>query len=104
MPTTSPSLVALPLPPEVAEIFAAAPRVTIASTAAELFELAVRDADERGIHEVAYDIPGRGSVAEAHVCKVRNGVSANYLEPYMRRRDPDSMLIGDDLPTNKPRY
>jgi hypothetical protein len=98
------SLAALPLPPEVAEIFAAAPKVTIASTVDELRALAVRDADDRGVHEVAYDVPGRGSVPEVHVCRVRNGISANYLEPYMRRRDPDSMLIGDELPTNKPRY
>jgi hypothetical protein len=35
---------------------------------------------------------------------VNNGVAANYLEPYMRRRDPDCMVIGDDKPTNKPTY
>jgi hypothetical protein len=104
MATLAPSLATLPLPPEVAAIFAAAPRVIVASTADELRDLAVSQPDDRGIHEVAYELPGRGSVVEAHVCRVRNGISANYLEPYMRRRDPDSMLIGDDLPTNKPRF
>ncbi|MFM7382763.1 MAG: DUF4914 family protein, partial [Microcystaceae cyanobacterium] len=52
----------------------------------------------------AYDIPSRGKVVEAVVCRVRNGISANYTEPYMRRRDPDCMVIGDDLPTNKPTF
>jgi hypothetical protein len=104
MTTLTPSLAALPLPPDVAEIFAAAPRITIASRVDELRDLAVSHPDDRGIHEVAYDVPRRGRIAEARVCRVKNGVSANYLDPYMRRRDPDSMVIGDDLPTNKPRF
>ncbi|MBT8044971.1 MAG: DUF4914 family protein, partial [Verrucomicrobiae bacterium] len=37
-------------------------------------------------------------------CRVRNGVAANYIEPYMRRRDPDCMVIGDNKPTDKPTY
>jgi hypothetical protein len=56
------------------------------------------------VSEVAYEVPGKGRVVEATVCRVKNGISANYLEPYMRRRDPDCMLIGDELPTNKPTY
>lgn len=68
-----------------------------------ILELAVKDA-KNGYHEVAYDIPNRGKVVEALVCRVRNGISANYTEPYMRRRDPDCMVIGDDLPTNKPTF
>ena len=91
------------LPPEVLEIFAAAPSVTIASSAAQLAELAVRDAVD-GWHEVAYDVPGRGRVVEARVCRARNGICANYIEPYMRRRDPDCMVIGDERPTDKPTY
>ena len=56
------------------------------------------------MHEVAYDVPGRGRVVEATVCRVKNGIAANYVEPYMRRRDPDCMLIADDLPTDKLRF
>lgn len=54
--------------------------------------------------EVSYDVPGRGRVVEAVVARVRNGVSANYPEPYMRRRDPECMTIADDQPTDKQRY
>ncbi len=94
----------LNLPAEAQAVLAAAPKVTVASTVEELLQLAVRDADAQGYHEVAYDVPGRGAVVEARVCQVRNGIAANYVEPYMRRRDPDCMVIGDDQPTNKKRF
>lgn len=41
---------------------------------------------------------------EAAVTRVRNGLSVNYPEPYMRRRDPDCVFVGDDLPTDKERF
>lgn len=107
MPTRSPQLLKLPvggLPPEVREIFEACPKLTIANRPEDLHALAVRDADARGIHEVAYEAAGHGRIVEAHVCRVRNGIAANYVEPYMRRRDPDCMVIGDELPTNKPTF
>jgi hypothetical protein len=97
------SLLDLALPPAAAELLAAAPRVTVAGTTAELMALAVRDA-RAGIHEVAYEVPGRGRVVEATVCRARNGICANYTEPYMRRRDPDCMVIADARPTDKPTY
>jgi hypothetical protein len=92
-----------PVPPEAAAVLDAAPSVTVATSAAQLVDLAVRD-EVDGWHEVAYDVPGRGRVVEARVCRVKNGINANYLEPYMRRRDPDCMVIGDTLPTDKPTY
>lgn len=92
------------LPAEAVQILQAAPRVHVASSVNELADLAVRDADARGYHTVAYDVPGKGRVVEAEVCRVKNGISANYVDPYMRRRDPDCMVIGDELPSNKPRY
>ncbi len=51
--------------------------------------------------EVSYEVPDQGRVVEAVVCRVRNGVSANYLEPYMRRRDPNCLVVADDQPTDK---
>jgi hypothetical protein len=54
--------------------------------------------------EVKYDVPGKGMVTEAIVHKVTNGISANYVEPYMRRRDPDTMLIADEKPTDKEHF
>lgn len=54
--------------------------------------------------EVKYNIPGKGEVAEVVVHKVTNGISANYTESYMRRRDPDTMAIADDLPSDKEKF
>lgn len=91
------------LPPELEAILDVCPSVTLAKNARQLQELAVRDA-VNGVHEVRYDVPGRGEVTEAVVFRVRNGLAANYLEPYMRRRDPDCMYIGDKRPTGKPTF
>jgi len=91
------------IPAETKALLDAAPSVTFASTTRELIDLAIRDAKD-GWHEVAYEVEGKGRVVEARVCQTRNGICANYLDPYMRRRDPDCMVIGDDLPTDKPRY
>ncbi len=92
------------VPAEVKAILEACPGYVVAENTASLAKLALRDVDAAGWHEVAYDVPGKGRVLEARVCEVHNGISANYLEPYMRRRDPDCMFIGDELPTNKPTY
>jgi hypothetical protein len=96
-------LAEIKLPPQLEDILAHCPGYTVATHADQLEELAVRDAQD-GYHKVSYAIPGRGSVTEAIVCRVKNGLAANYLEPYMRRRDPDCMFIGDDRPTGKPTY
>ena len=54
--------------------------------------------------EVKYDIEGKGEFVEAVVHKVSNGVSVNYTETYMRRRDPDTLLVADNKPSDKPKY
>ncbi|MFW6353237.1 MAG: DUF4914 family protein, partial [Verrucomicrobiota bacterium] len=92
------------LPPEAADVLRRCPSFAVAYTVDDLLKLAVRDAGPDGWHDVAYDVPGKGSVLEARACRVRNGIAANYIEPYMRRRDPDCMLIGDERATDKPTY
>ncbi|MCC6683021.1 MAG: DUF4914 family protein [Phycisphaeraceae bacterium] len=92
------------VPSEVAAIIAVAPSCIIGQSMEQLIDLAVCDAGVDGWHEVAYDVPGKGKVVEARVCRQRNGIAANYLDPYMRRRDPDCMVIGDERPTNKDRF
>ena len=54
--------------------------------------------------DVTYTIPGKGLYKEAEVVRCKNGPVVNFPEDYMRRRDPDCMRIGDDLPTDKPRF
>lgn len=92
------------LPELVERVLSAAPSVTVPDSWDAIRALATRDTDDRGWHEVAYDVPGKGRVVEAKVCQVKNGISANYVEPYMRRRDPDCMVIGDTGPTDKPTF
>lgn len=85
-------------------MLAACPGFTVAKSIEQLAAMATCDADAFGWHEVAYDAPGKGRVVEARVCRTRNGVAANYTDAYMRRRDPDCMVIGDDRPTDKKRF
>ena len=91
------------VPGALGDILASCPGWLVARDVGRLLELAVSE-EVNGWHEVAYDVPGRGEVVEARVCRTTNGIAANYLEPYMRRRDPDCMVIGDDRPTNKPQF
>ncbi len=91
------------IPLEAAEILQSCPGFRVARNEGELVELAVRDAVD-GFHEVAYDVPGQGRVVEATACRVRNGIAANYADPYMRRRDANCMFIADDRPSDKPRF
>ncbi|MEQ8847946.1 DUF4914 family protein [Botrimarina sp.] len=67
-------------------------------------ELGLGEVSPDGHYTVGYDVPGRGRVDEVRVCKVRNGVAANYVEAYMRRRDPDCMVVGDSRATDKPTF
>ena len=90
-------------PREAAEILAASPELTIAGNIKELIDVACGGPASAG-HEVAYEIKGRGQVVEAAVARVRNGVSVNYTDSYMRRRDPDCLIIADDQPTDKPTF
>ena len=87
-------------PPVVENVLLHCSRVIAASTTIELVNLACGGPQSNSF-EVAYDVPGKGRFVEAVVARTRNGVVANYTEPYMRRRDPDCLVVGDDLPTNK---
>ncbi len=87
-------------PEDLRAIFAASGDVQVASTIEELVDLACGGEGSRSF-ETAYTLPDGRRIVEAVTVRVRNGVVTNYTEPYMRRRDPDCMLIGDSLPTDK---
>jgi hypothetical protein len=88
------------LPTELLNVLHSCKSYTVYDTVEQLAEVALGDS-VNGIYEVNYDIPGKGIVTEAIVHKVTNGISANYTDQYMRRRDPDTMVIADNLPTDK---
>lgn len=93
----------LALPDELRAVFDSCPSVRVFESAEELAESSL-GGNGSDYFEVRYDFPNGGSVSEMTVAKVRNGIAANYTEPYMRRRDPDCMVIADDLPSDKPRF
>ncbi|WP_105615293.1 DUF4914 family protein [Vallitalea okinawensis] len=87
---------------DVLDILESASEVIIPESRQHLLELATGGAEE--VFEVKYDVKGIGVVEEATVTKCKNGASVNYHEEYMRRRDPNCLLIGDSLETDKTRY
>ncbi len=87
-------------PLDVAAILDTCPRVIPINSTDELLELACGGPNSDS-YEVAYDVPGLGRYVEATVMRVRNGIAVNYTDPYMRRRDPDCLVVGDDCPTDK---
>ena len=91
------------LPPTIVDIFEKSDRLTFPKTREQILSMAM-GGQASGTYEVTYDIPGNGSVVEAQVTQCANGLAVNYTDPYMRRRDPDCMLIADNLETDKARY
>ena len=75
----------------------------IVESAEKLRKLSLKNS-EHGKKDVSYQLDDGREVVDAQVCKVRNGIAANFMEPYMRRRDPDCMVIADDYPTDKERF
>ncbi len=91
------------LPEETILLLKACKKFTVYNTVEELAIAAVGGKGKNSF-EVKYDIPGKGEYTEAIVHKVTNGISANYTDAYMRRRDPDTMAIADNLPSDKERF
>src|ERR1044071_2596455 len=91
------------LPPDVRAVLEACPSFTIPKDGKELLNQAV-GGEGNDYFEVAYDLPNGKHVVEATVTRVKNGIVANYPDPYMRRRDPEAVLIADNQPTDKARF
>jgi len=88
------------LPDDVLVLLNSCRKYTVFDTVEQL-KIAAVGGEKNISFEVRYTIPEKGETIEAVVHKVTNGISANYTEPYMRRRDPDTMVIADELPTDK---
>ncbi len=88
------------LPDDVYVLLNSCKSYKIYNTVSELAIAAVGGEDKTS-YEVKYDVPAKGEYTEVVVHKVANGISANYTDTYMRRRDPDTMAIADDLPSDK---
>ncbi len=91
------------LPDYISELIEKAPKTTWGHSIYDLYELSMGDGKET-VWNVSYTLPGDKVVTEAQVVKTKNGISANYLEPYMRRRDPNCMVVADDKPSDKDKF
>jgi len=91
------------LPTDVEELLRNCKKVTYFDSPEELAIAAVGGPTKTKF-DVKYDVPGKGEYVEAVVHKVSNGIAVNYTEAYMRRRDPNTMAISDDKPTDKIRF
>ena len=91
------------LPQELKSLIESGKEITIPETREEILELAMGDGSS-DLFEVAYDVPGKGKVVEATVARCKNGAVINYTDIYMRRRDPECMVIADNGETDKERY
>ncbi len=91
------------LPQQVEDILkSSGAEVIIPKTKQELFDLAL-GGKENNRWDITYDINGK-TIREAYIVRCKNGIVANYDDLSMRRRDPNSMVIADDLPTDKPTH
>lgn len=87
---------------DVLSILNECPQVRIPKSKQELITMSF--GKENGdVFDVCYDVNGE-LIKEADVVRCKNGVVINYVEDYMRRRDPNCTVVADDLATDKPRY
>jgi len=91
------------LPDYIIEILDCSKGVIIPKTRTELFKLAMGN-EANTTFDVEYEVDGIGTILEATVTKCKNGAVVNYVDDYMRRRDPDCLLVADKKDTDKPKY
>lgn len=92
------------LPAELKDLLAHCPSFIVPRDRRTLFDLAMGGDPTADVFEVSYEVADRGQVVEATVTRCKNGLSVNYTEAYMRRREPNCLVVADDQPSDKPHY
>lgn len=103
MKTSQDLLKRFDLTPEIMDVLNNAKSITFAKDRNDLVEIALGGKGAKSF-DVSYDTPGKGDFLEATVARCRNGVAVNYPEPYMRRRDPETLIVADSLPSDKTKF
>ncbi len=91
----------LALADELREILNATESI-IPTSRKQMMDLAMPKGED--FRTVGFEVSGQGMVPEITIARCKNGLAINFIETYMRRRDPQAMVIADDRPTDKPRY
>jgi hypothetical protein len=114
----------LKFPADVMQILSGCKSLTIPKNRMDLINLTLGGECGEGnkgvdTFEVKYDVEGLSnlktnpranydaggtSYLETTLIRAKNGAVINYADPYMRRRDPACLIIGDDKPTDKDRF
>ena len=87
---------------ELKEILNDCSSISIPKTRAEIYDM-VFGGEKENSFDITYTVHGKEK-KEADVVRCRNGAAVNYTEDYMRRRDPECMVISDKKPTDKQRF
>lgn len=88
---------------EIRDVISNCKDIVIPEKREEFVEMALGGKD-KNLFEVKFRTEEGEEIVEAIVTRCKNGAVVNYPDVYMRRRDPDSMVIGDDAATDKPRF
>ena len=95
-------LTKLSLPNELSKLLNDCPNVIVPTSKNDLLELTFPKYS-RDVLDISFNVNGK-EVTEAYITKCKNGISVNFVEDYMRRRDPNCMVITDEKPTDKVRF
>ncbi len=90
------------LPPEAQDIVKHC-NIIIPESRQHLLDLAL-ESPKKNVFDVTYNIPNKTPYTEAQIVRCKNGLVVNFVDSYMRRRDPDAMVIADNKPSDKSRY
>jgi len=93
----------LKVPEEILDILNGASSIRLPQDKNDLIDLSLGGKGQ-DVFEVKYDTVDQGSLLEATVVRCKNGVAVNYPESYMRRRDPDTLIVADDNPSDKTKF
>lgn len=88
---------------DVMSIVNSSKKLIFPKSRAELLSLSFGD-ERNDEFTVEYEIDGIGKQVEATVTRCKNGAVINYPDDYMRRRDPDCLLVADNFDTDKVKY
>ena len=85
---------------DLMNVFNKCKNVIVPESRNELMEMSV-GGKNNVVFEVYYETGTKGRILEATVTKCKNGIAVNYPDPYMRRRDPNCMVVNNIAMTDK---
>ncbi len=91
------------LPSDVSHLLNLSKSIICPTSREELISLSLGGAQNKS-YNVEYEVGDSEPKLEATVVRCKNGIAVNYTEDYMRRRDPDCLVVGDDFETDKAKY